>query len=331
MRLTIVLASVGLAAMLSWPQAALAQRVPARRTPRQASPSPSGVGSGSAAAAEAAGPAPTIADLDEIVARLRSDNPDEVREAIDLLSVIDRREVVPPIVALLRSGPSDAITDRALEALRGLADPASVDVLSEFARHRRVGARRRAYQALAAIQDRRVPTLLEQGLRDSDRSVRATCALALGNIGARGSIDVLFRAFERGVVEAAVAIGKLGDAASVERFTAHLGQQPLSVMLSGYEQYLRRDDIDERTKIAIVNRLGEVSGRSVREFLSQYLATLPEGPTTRTPRRGRATEPERRSLRDVVQDTVRRIPIEGDTRRTTSVGGPAAEQAGGAR
>ena len=49
-------------------------------------------------------------------------------------------------------------------------------------------------------------------------------------------------------------------------------------MLSGYEQYLTRSDINEETKIDIVTRLGEVSGRTVREFLGLQLArqtTLP--------------------------------------------------------
>lgn len=326
MRPTTFLALVGLTATLLTasalaPAAAEAQRTPTKRAPRRAPQAQAADGQHEGQAEGPAAPAPTIADLDEIVPRLRSTNPDEVREAIDLLSVIDRREVIPPLAELLRSGQPDAITDRALEALRGLADPASIDVLTEFTRHRRAGARRRAYAALAAIEDRRVATVLEQGLRDSDRSVRAACALALGTIGARGSLDTLFVAFERGVVEAAVAIGKLGNDGSVERFTGHLGQQPLSVMLSGYEQYLRRNDISDQTKIAIVNRLGEVSGRAVREFLTQYLATMPAARAARPPRRGQEAAPERRSLRDVVTDTIRRIPVEGDTRRTAPVSG----------
>lgn len=328
MRTTMILAAVGLAAALLAPTAA-AQRAPTKRPPRR-SPEAQPAGPHEGQAEGPAVPAPTIEDLETIVARLRSTSPDEVREAIDLLSVIDRREVIPPLAELLRSGQPDAITDRALEALRGLEDPSSIEVLSEFTHHRRAGARRRAYAALAAIEDRRIPSLLENGLRDSDRTVRASCALALGTIGARGSLDVLFRAFERGIVEAAVAIGKLGNDGSVERFTAHLGQQPLSVMLSGYEQYLRRSDISEQTKIAIVNRLGEVSGRAVREFLSVYLATLPEGGAARpsASRRGQSAAPERRSLREIVQDTIRRIPIEGDTRRTAPAAGEAAAGGG---
>src|SRR5690606_9786452 len=167
--------------------------------------------------AEPQGPRPTVADIDRIVPRLASASTDEVREALDLLSVIDHPSVVPHLAELLRSGRSDEVTDQALVALKGLAHPSSIDVLVEFTRHRRARARRLAYQALAAIEDRRVPELLEQGLRDSDRSVRATAARDLGEIGARQSVDTLFVAFDRGVVEAAIAIGKLGDRQSLGR------------------------------------------------------------------------------------------------------------------
>lgn len=249
------------------------------------------------AAEEPAGPQPTVRDVDEIAARLTSNNPDEVREAIDLLSVIDHPSVVPHLATLLRSGRSDEVTDRALTALGGLAHASAIDVLVEFTRHRRAGARRLAYRALAAIDDPRVPALLEQGLRDSDRNIRAAAARSLGDIDARGSVDTLFVAFDRGVVEAAIAIGKLGNRGSVTRFTEHLGRVPLSVMLSGFTEYVRREDIPEEVKIEIVGRLGDVSGPLVRAFLQRYLDTFP---TT-----GRAS---RSRVRQVVIDTLRRIP-----------------------
>ncbi len=245
----------------------------------------------------AEGPQPTVRDVDDIAARLASPNPDEVREAIDLLSVIDDPSVVPHLAELLRSGRMDEVTDHALTALRGLAHASAIDVLVEFTHHRRARARRLAYQALAAIDDRRIPSLLEQGLRDSDRNVRATAARALGEIGARQSVDTLFLAFDRGVVEAAGAIGKLGNGGSLERFNGHLGNAPLSVMLSGYREYLRRDDIADGVKVDIIHRLGEVSGPMVRAFLQRYLDTLPT--------RGRAS---RGPIRTVVIDTLRLIP-----------------------
>jgi HEAT repeat protein len=240
--------------------------------------------------------------VQSIAARLDSSNADEVREAIALLSVIDDPSVVPPLARLLRSGRSDEVTDAALLALRGLAEPSSVEVLVDFSRHRRARARRLAYQARASIQDPRVPGLLEQGLRDSDRTIRGTAARALGEIGARQSIETLFVAFDRGVVEAASAIGKLGDAQSVRRFSEHLGRAPLSVMLSGFGEYLARADIAEQVKLDIIGRLGEVSGPQVRAFLQRYLETIPAAPA-----RGSSAARGSR-LREVVVETLRRIP-----------------------
>lgn len=314
MRLTFISCVVALTVTLLAPEGALAQpRTP--RTPRRGRPQ-AGQTSEDTVSGEAVAPAPTLEDLNTIVPRLSSSNTDDVLAAIDQLSVIDDAAVIAPIVTMLRAGQPDAITERGLEALRGLAEPSSLDCLAEFTRHRRAAVRRRAYAAIAAIHDPRSRQLLEQGLRDSDRQVRGEAADQLGRTGARASLDLLFRAFERGVIEAAAAIGRLGDSASVERFDEHLGHAPLSVMLSGYEQYLRRTDIDEDTKVDIVGRLGEVSGRTVREFLGQYLLTF--------------NERDRSRLRTVVRDTLARIPADAPA-RPGGAATPAPTTAGGAR
>lgn len=273
-----------------------------------------------AEAVEGAGPAPTIADLQEIAARLRSTNPDEVRESITLLTIINDRAAIPPLAELLRSGQSDVITDSALEALQRLAMPQALDVLSEFTHHRRVGARRRAYAAIAAVRDdRRVPALLEQGLRDSDRNIREECAQALGRIGARGSIEMLFRAFERGVLGAAEAIGRLGGEAEVNRFNAFLGRVPISVMLGGYDQFLQRRDISDAVKIDIIGRLREVSGRLVCQSLLTFRDTLP--PPGRQP----PTD-----LRRTLTQALDQVAWDGGSTRCRSLD-RAAASAGGAR
>ena len=219
---------------------------------------------------------------------------------------MDDRRVIPAIADMLRSGRADALTDRALNGLRVLAQPSAIDVLTEFTSHRRAAARRHAYRALAAIDDRRVPGLLERGLRDSDRSVRGSAALALGEVGSKANLDVLFVAFERNVVEAAIAIGKLGDAESIARYDEFLGREPLGVMLSGYHEFLRRDAIPLAKKTEIVERLGEVAGVMVRRFLQEYLRTLPEG---------RIRDRKVLEHKDLVEETIRRIPEEGGGER----------------
>lgn len=266
---------------------------PARRPPASEAP---------------AQPRVSLADLEGLVPRLRSQDSDEVREAIDLLTIIDRPEVVPPLADLIRSGQPDVITDRAIQALERIADPSAIDVLTELLQHRRPGARRRAYVALAAIEDPRVRLLLERGLRDSDRSVRGAAALALGELGAKESLELLFRAFERNVVEAAIALGQLGDGAAVERYHAFLGQEPLGVMLTGYDAFLRREDIAIDVKKAIVDRLGEVAGVTVRRFLQDYLRSFPDRIRDRGPR----------ELKALVEQTIARIP---ETAAGVRVGG----------
>jgi hypothetical protein len=271
---------------------------------------------------EGGGPAPTLSDLAEISARLRSANADEVRESITLLTILNDRAGIPPLAELLRSGQSDVITDSALEALQRLAMPQGLEVLSEFTHHRRAGARRRAYAAIAAVrEDRRVAGLLEQGLRDSDRTIREECAQALGRIGARGSLEMLFRAFERGVLGAAEAIGRLGTDADVARFNAFLGRMPISVMLGGYDQFLQRRDVSESVKIDIIGRLREVSGRMVCQSLLTFRDTLP--PPGRQPPN---------ELRRTLTQALDQVAWDGGNTRCRSLDRAAASApAGGAR
>lgn len=250
-------------------------------------------GSPPAAVDEPAPIAPSLGDLAQYAAQLDSPQPEAVIEAIDMLSALDRRESVAPLAAFLTRGQLDSATERAIEALGGIAHPDAIEVLSEFSRHRRAAVRRKAFQALAAINDARVLPILEQGLRDSDRSVRGACATALGNRSSRASLDVLFRAFERGVLEAAAAIGQVGDAASVTRFSEHLGRQPISTMLSGFEHFLRRGDLNERVKLDIVARLFETASPAVKQFMQAQLARFPAR--------------DRSALRRAIEDAARRI------------------------
>ena len=229
-----------------------------------------------AAAEEETTAAVTLSDVPELSAQLESDDPQRVREAVELLSVVDDPAVIPPLATLLRSGRADAVVDRALDAIGVLASPAAIEVLSEFINHRRVGARRRAYAGLAAIEDPRVRPLLERGLRDSDRTIRGAAARALGELGDAESVPMLFRALERRVPEAAAAIGRLGSVEDLERFAGFQNSEPISVMLSGYEQFLRRSNFPIDAKRSIVERLQDIGTRPARQVLVEYESTFPE-------------------------------------------------------
>jgi HEAT repeat protein len=230
----------------------------------------------------------------------------EAREAIqssDVERIVDGLEAIPAypsaeavqlVVELIRRGNADRVTDQAIEALGQLARPEAIEELSTLLHHRRVAARAKAVQSLATIQDPRVRGLVESALHDSAPEVRSAAAETLGRIGNRQSVTLLFRAFERGVPEAAAAIGRLGgvdDAVSAD--AAHDSEDPrrtsrhqtltmwithasISVLLSGFEQFLNRRDIPAAVKIKIIERLEQrAASAAVRDFLQRWVASRP--------------------------------------------------------
>ncbi len=251
--------------------------------------------SGGDEAAGERGPRPRSPALLEPLARgLDGDDASAAHRAIDAVSRIRQPGSVRRLTAFLRTGQRDDLTDHALKALGDLGLPDAIATLVEFTQHRRAEARQAAYRALSAIDDPRVPQLLTTGLRDADARVRGATALALGEIGARQALQELFTAFELGVADAAVAIGRLADDAGAERFGSYLEKKSLAVMLSGYEQLLRRGDIAEKTKLNIVAALGELSSQVFSDTAStsnrQALPTQSEEPAAVGPGKGAQEE-----------------------------------------
>jgi HEAT repeat protein len=244
---------------------------------------------------------PTATEIRDAIAKLQSENLDEVRDAIQFLGVSEAPQAVDPLVALLRTGPPDIYTEAILEALGSLARPQALPVLLDYLRHRRVNVRTKVVDAIAAIRDPRVRPALEQALRDSDPRVRGAAALALGRTGATASLPVLFRAFERGVPEAAVAIGQLGNAQSSEQLLAYLGQRPLPLLLPGFKEFMARRDFPEPAKLHVVEKLLELSGPQVKRFLITYVGSLPEN--------------DRSRVRQAAEEAIRRIPDEATPSR----------------
>lgn len=210
--------------------------------------------------------------IETVASKLVSNDEKAVFSAIDELGSICHPLAVAKLSALIREGQPEAVTDYVLETLGETGSTNAIEVLEEFTNHRRPNARRLAYRALASIRHPNTAELVSNGLRDVHPEVRATTALVLGEIGSPRQLETLFWAFSRGVPEAAVAIGQLGDAASVDRFSQFLEKKPLPIMLSGYEQFLLREDIAQEVKLKVVAQLGEVSGPLVREFLMSILA-----------------------------------------------------------
>jgi HEAT repeat protein len=204
-----------------------------------------------------------------LAARLQTHDQTELLIALDELNASAESDRNSRAVAdLLRAGQPDVVTDHALDALARLKSREARSVLAALCRHRRADARARAYIALANLRDSRDIPVISEGLRDSASTVRARVAVLLGQLQAVQAVPDLLRALELGVHPAAAAIGKLGDAASVEGYSKQLGRLPLPVMLEGYGQYLERADIAENVKLGIIAALEQVSGATVKAFLN---------------------------------------------------------------
>ncbi len=228
--------------------------------------------------AKAAGPSKATGepsgDLEKTVENLSSKDPEIVLESILLLGASGKQEYAAPLLALLQKGPRSDITDATLFALGDLHSTDSVDTLMEYLGHRRSDARLAALFAVKGFKAEKVTRAIEQCLRDSDRQVRGTAALALGERGDRVSVPILFKAFERGVFEAAVSIGQLGKPEDAKRLTSHLGKADIKVLLSGFEEFLNRKDFPEDAKLSILNRLFDLAGPEVWRFAVTYKATF---------------------------------------------------------
>jgi hypothetical protein len=219
-----------------------------------------------------------------LAARLSTHDQTELLIVLDELSAGAESDKNSRAVAdLLRSGQPDVVTDHALDALARMKSRESRAVLAAFCRHRRADARVRAYTALAGLRDSRDIPVITLGLRDSSAPVRSQVAVLLGQLQATQAVPDLLRALELGVHTAAAAIGKLGDAPSVQTYGQQLGRLPLPVMLEGYGQYLERpaNEIAESVKLEIIAGLEQVSGATVKAFLNARVQTPHKNSTPR--------------------------------------------------
>ncbi|HMI90051.1 MAG TPA: hypothetical protein VK509_01755 [Polyangiales bacterium] len=288
---------------------ALAGRAHAQAASAVAGPVSAPGTAGAKTLAAKAAPGKKWQSIEALRSGLASGDPVKAGAAIDGLGQRGDRAAVDALTAFLIAGQADLWADRAIEALGNTRSPDARALLGELTQHRRPAARLLAYRGLAQIPGVAPDAILAQGLRDSDASVRGLCATQLGERNARPHVELLLRALERGVPEAAVAIGKLGDAEVVARYGALLQRLPIDVMLGGYGEFLRRSDLAEATKLEIVARLGEVAGVVVKRFLEQLIA---DGVGKGSP-----------TLELALRETAKRID-DGGTRGGTAASTPAS-------
>jgi HEAT repeat protein len=180
---------------------------------------------------------------------------------------------VPPIVERIRQGLPPDLLDTAILTLMALGQSHAAPVLFELTSHRRPEIRVSAIGAIAALQPKGAEAVLRKSLSDTEPSVRSAAATALGEIKATDSVELLFQALDHGNLEASTAIGKLLKADQTDRLAGYLGKIPFRSLSPALAEILKRKDVPERAKLAIIGKLQEVGTPEVKTYLGEFLRT----------------------------------------------------------
>jgi hypothetical protein len=225
------------------------------------------------------------------LAALKSDDLAVVRTALDDVRLAGTKgaPAVPQIVELLRTGLPYPLAEAAIDTLADVESP-EVQAFVPYVSHRDPKVRRAAVRALSkATAPASVPLAvseLQRALSDPDSNVRATAALGLGSLKARGSVPDLFLALDHHVYEAAASIGQLCGAAECDALMGRLGKVPFDVLTTGVDQILFRPvaEVSDDVKVSIIDKVRDVGTGDANRFLRGVQGRWPKNGSVRVKR-----------------------------------------------
>jgi hypothetical protein len=207
----------------------------------------------------------------DVVKRLQSSDPGQVKGALDDARISGKAgaPAVPAIVELLDRGMSPVLTRAAIETLGDVESEPAGAALFFYARHRDVALRRAAVQALTRTGGALATKALRLGLTDPDPGVRGLSAAGLGTLRAREAIFDLFAALDHRVAEASGSIGQICTSHECDKLAEKLGALPFGVVTAGLDRALFRPaaEVSEDAKVKIVGRIRELGTGEANHFL----------------------------------------------------------------
>lgn len=222
-------------------------------------------------------PARAQVNTAEATQMLQSESPDEVRLGLESLGAANHVRAVAPLAARIRAGLPPDLLDAAVLALTVLGKPEAGPVLFELLRHRRAEVRIASVDALVATRPRGAEAALIAALSDADSNVRSAAAVGLGQVGGEASIDALFHALDRNILEASTAIGQLAPPAAMERLVGYLGRVPFDALTPAFAELFARANVPERAKLQLIGRLEELATPEVKIYLADLAESFPPG------------------------------------------------------
>jgi len=243
-----------------WPTSAFAVPRPAQVKPAPARP-----------------PVPLLAP--EEIAEIRRKVLANGTQALEFKSALDDMRLagpaaapaVPIIVEALERGLSLPLTVAAIETLADVESPEATAVVATYAAHRLATVRRVAVNALRRTGGPLAVKIMQDALNDPDAIVRSSAALGLGSLRAPEAVTDLLRALDRGVTDAAIAVGQLCAPEQCRQFVAKLGALPVDAMMSGFEPLLVRpaSAVGDDVKIHAIEKIRDQGTLRANQWLSK--------------------------------------------------------------
>ena len=150
-------------------------------------------------------------------------------------------------------------------------------MLFELLHHRRAEVRVASVEALVATRPRGAEAALVAALSDADANVRAAAAVGLGQVGGEASIDPLFHALDRNILEASTAIGQIAPPAAMDRLVGYLGRVPFDALTPAFAELFARRNVPDRAKLQLIARLEELATPEVKIYLGELAESFPPG------------------------------------------------------
>jgi HEAT repeats len=204
-------------------------------------------------------------------ALLASSDHDEVEAGIQSLGLIGTPAAVAPLIERVRAGLPADLLETGIVTLMALGQPQAAPLFFELLEYRRPDVRIRAIEGIVALKPKGAEEALQRALSDMEPRVRSAAALALGEIKAAGSVELLFRALDHGNFEASQAIGQALRSDQVVRLLGYLGTIPFRTLAPALTEILQRKDIGERDKLNVVSRLQDVGTHEVKNYFNDVM------------------------------------------------------------
>ena len=195
--------------------------------------------------------------------------------AIQTLGEAGESSATTLLVEVLAVGAPPSVSTRAIDALRKLRDPSSIEVLALYAGNRSPEIRRHAVEALGIFADGRVVPILMDRLGDAVAEVRSAAAAALATRGEKGAVPRMLALLKRNDAAVTGPLGALLPVTALAEITDLRGGIADDNLATTLGEVLKRRDLSESVRMEIVKTLLGVQGPASTTALIEYVGMLP--------------------------------------------------------